>query len=210
MFRSFRPAAACLAALAAASLLGCNQKDASQGDASSAVAESGLPSTAGAPLPIPSDDPRAEFNALQQRLNGLQQQAMQDTVLQAAYAELDSMIEEKMAAADPQLTEHRARLQAIQGEMAAAQQAGEEEKFNTLLAEGTAIQGQLRQVQETTMAHEDVVAGMESFRTRIMAKMTEIDSTAPAMVERAEAISAQARAAMEGPPAAPGTEPEEE
>lgn len=200
-FRSLRPAAAGLIALAALTFLGCAGEKSPDTEATSA--ETGLPATTPAPLPSPGGDPRAEYDALQQRLNSLQQQAMADTTIQQAYAALEAMVEGKMAVADPELAEHRDRLTELQGEMGAAQQAGEETKLRELLEEGTALQGILRQTQQETMAREDVQAAMMEFREKILAKMTVIDPEAPKLVERANALGAQLSAAAMGMPGGP-------
>ena len=125
---------------------------------------------------------------------------MQDSVLQQQYAALEAMVEGQMKAMDPELDEHRARLMELQGEMAAAQQAGEDTKLQQLLEEGTSLQGLLRQTQETTMGQDDVQAAMTEFRDKVLAEMEKIDPEAPALVERANAIGEQLSAAA-GPPA---------
>jgi hypothetical protein len=196
-----------LTVFAAVQLLGCAGEDASQTE--SQAPAPGLPSTSPAPLPGPGGGPggdiRTEYAALQQRLNGLQQQAMQDSVLQAEYATLETIVEAHMAAADPKLAERRDRMVQLQQEMGAAQQAGEEEKMQGLLEEGTALQEMLRQVQQETMAREDVQEKMTAFRDHVLEKMTEIDPEASKLVDRANEIGEQLSAA--GPPAPGGAAP---
>jgi hypothetical protein len=92
----------------------------------------------------------------------------------------------------------------LQGEMAAAQQAGEEQKMQELLQEGTTLQGLLRETQEQTMAQENVQKEMTGFRDKVLAQMEEIDPEAPELVERANALGEQLTAAA-GP--APGAVP---
>lgn len=199
MFRQFRPAAVGLVTLAAASLPACS------GDDSQPVQDTaggGAPSPAlGTPLPTSPDSLRAEFMGLQQRLNGIQQQALQDSVLQDGYAKIQTMVEEAMATADPQLTEHRDRLGAIQQELDAAQQAGQSDKLQPLIEEGTSIQNRLRQVQQEALALEEVKTKMDAFRETVVARMAEIDPEAPAIMDRANAIAEQLNARA----IAPGT-----
>ena len=215
LFRLVRPVAVGLFVLAAACVLGCAGEESSDSAAPEAEATpgaTGLPSTTPPPgalgaapgAPGPGATLRDEYMAVQQRLNSLQQQAMQDTVLQQEYAALEATVEAQMKAADPKLEERRARMMELQGEMAAAQQAGEEEKLQELLEEGTSLQNLLRQTQEQTMALEDVQAAMTGFRDKVLAQMAKIDPEAPALVERANAIGEQLAAA--GPPA-PGAAP---
>jgi hypothetical protein len=208
-FRSLRPAAVGLLAVAAIALSGCGGEKSSESgappsEAPPSDAGAGFPATTPPPIPAPGGDPRAEFAAIQQHLNGLQQQAMQDSVIQSEYAALEAMVEGKMAVADPELAEHRGRLASLQGEMGAAQQAGEDDKLRELLEEGTALQGLLRQVQQDTMAREDVQAAMVAFRDKVLAKMTAIDPEAPKLVERADSLRAQLTAAPMGVPGGPG------
>jgi len=205
-FRFPRPLAAGLTALAAASVLGCAGENTPESQVP--PADPGLPATSPAPFPGSGDDLRSEYAAVQQRLNGLQQQAMQDTVIQKQYAELEAMVETQMKAADPELEQRRTRLMELQGEMGAAQQAGEDDKLQALLEEGTAIQGLLRQTQQETMALEEVEAKMTAFREAILARMAEIDPEAPKLVDRANELGEQltAAAAAAGPPA-PGGAP---
>jgi hypothetical protein len=191
------------AALAVASLAACSkapQDGAPAGGDQGALPVPGagdqaaLPDPAAAPLPTTPEALQQEFMSLQQRLGGIQQQAMQDTTLQRDYAALDAMIEQGMTAAEPQLVQHRSRLDAIRGEMSAAQQAGDEPKFQALLQEGTALQGRLQKVQQDTMQREDVQQKMNALRDRMVARMTQIDPQTPALVQRVDAIGEQLRA----------------
>ncbi|MGQ0720453.1 MAG: hypothetical protein ACT4PE_02640 [Candidatus Eiseniibacteriota bacterium] len=158
-----------------------------------------LPVSLDAPLPTTPGGLQQEFMSLQQRLGGIQQQAMQDTTLQREYAALDAVIEQGMTASEPQLAQHRSRLDAIRDEMSAAQQAGDEAKFQALLQEGTTLQGRLQKVQQDTMQRADVQEKMGALRDRMIAKMAVIDPQTPALVQRADAIGAQL-AAGSGPP----------
>jgi hypothetical protein len=152
-----------------------------------------------APLPTTTEGLQQEFMSLQQRLGGIQQQAMQDTTLQREYAALDAFIEQGMAASDPQLAQERNRLGAIRGEMSAAQQAGDEAKFQALMQEGTTLQGRLQKLQQDTMQREDVQQKMAALRDRMIARMAAIDPQTQALVQRADAIGAQLAAGTSAP-----------
>jgi hypothetical protein len=214
MSRFFRPAGAGLLALVVAFAPGCSgntSRDAGE-TAGSAGADAAPPATSGPALPPSASSPsssspmdlRTEYTNLQQRLNGLQQKAMQDSVLKGQYDALEKTLETRMAAADPQLSAHRDRLAAIQQEMTAAKQAGQDDKFQSLLKEGTTIQNGLRQVREDAMTVEEVKTSMSAFRDSILAHMTALDPEVPTMVKRANDIAAQLRSGTAPPPGAQG------
>lgn len=214
MSRTIRPAAVFLGVLAVVLVLGCNEEAAQKTQETAG----GMPATGGAPAPggmtqaTATDSLRAEYMNLQQQLNQLQQQAMQDSVLQKEYADLQEFVDEKMKAEDPKLQEHRDRLGAIQQEITAAQQAQDDEKFQALLQEGTALQDQLRTLQTDTMALEEVKSRMDAFREKFLAKMTELNPKAQEMVDRANEISEKlsAEAQAQAPPPPPTGDEDEE
>jgi len=185
-----------------AALSGCSSKDAAPPEGSDASPPAATPGGDGAPATL-ADSLRAEYQTIQQRLNGLQQRALQDSVLQADYAALESLIEKGMGNADPQLGEHRDRLGAIQQEMGMAQQEGDQEKFRTLLDEGNTIQSGLMKVQQETLEREDVKTAMDAFRERLVDRMKELDPEAAALMDRANGIAEQLRALAEA--TRPGT-----
>lgn len=206
MPRSFPPAAALLGVLFAALAVGCNQES-TQGKegAPGTGAGAGMPSTLPGPMTA-TDSLRTEYTNLQRQLNGLQQQVMQDSTLQADYDALKTFVDAKMAAADPQFEAHRDRLGALPQEMAAAKDAGDNDKLQALITEGNELQAQLQKLQQETMALEEVKAKMDAFRDEMLAKMTKIDPKAKDMIDRANAISEQLQAQAAAPP--PASEPE--
>lgn len=186
-----------IAAFAALALTACSPDDAPP---IHEAALSDMPPPA-AVIPGTPAELRAEYAALQQGLSRLQQQALQDSAVAKQLAALEEEVNRRMTAADPTVPGKIDRLDHIQAEVNAAQAAGDSEKIQALVQEGTNLQLELRQLRGQTLADEEMEPRMEAVRTAVLAKMTELDPDAQKNMDRANAISAQLRA--DAPPGGP-------
>jgi DNA repair exonuclease SbcCD ATPase subunit len=149
----------------------------------------------GTPGQTPLNPLHAEIQEIQQRLGATQQKAMADSSIAQKYADLQQYLEDEMKSADPDFDAKQEKLQSLQADFSAAKQAGDQEKLETIVAEGTALQAELQQLREAMMEKEEVVARAEAFREALTARMTEIDPETPRLIERSTVIVAQ----LQGP-----------
>lgn len=181
-----------IVALAAVALTACSP------DASDAppIHEAALSDTPPPTATIPGTpaELQAEYAALQQGLGRLQQQALQDSTIAKQVAALEEEVNRRMSAADPEVPGKIDRLDHIQAEVNAAQAAGDSEKIQALVQEGTNLQLELRQLRGRTLAEEEMQPRMEAVRNAVLARMTELDPEAQKRMDRANAIATQLRA----------------
>jgi hypothetical protein len=152
---------------------------------------------------------QAEFNSVQARLNGLQQQVMQDPTIAANFAALQRSIDEAVDKLDPSAPASRKRMEAIEAEFAAAEAAGDQAKIQALIQEGTNLQTKLQGSQSQVMQDGVMFAKMQAFQEEVVAAMTKTDPETPTLIARATEIAKKFQA-QAGPPAGgppPGTPP---
>ncbi len=141
----------------------------------------------------------AEYQQIQQRLAQVQERAMTDDSLRAAYTSLQDRVEGHMLAADPELREKQSRLQSLGQDLMNARQTGDEEAARTITAEGNALQTGLQQLQADALSDEAIAAELAGFQEKVQTRMAEIDPETPDMIARVEEIGTLLRAG-----AAPG------
>lgn len=195
MSRSRSPIALIAAVLVAAGMMACAEETPPSDSAPGTGAGAAAPGTA---MPsLPSDQSvsalQSEYIGIQNRLGPLQQKAMQDSVLQKEFLELQEATEDAMLALDPQIPQHRALLDSLQGELQTANQAGDQETVQAILQQGNALQAKLEQTRSQAMQQDSVFTKMTAFQDRVVERMTELDPEAPALIDRATAIASQIR-----------------
>ena len=140
-----------------------------------------------------------EVQMLQQRLGGIQQQALaEDTSLQQKQASLEARIEEAMKAADPQVETATARLQALQQEAQAAQAAQDTTALMGLVQEAQQLQMRLEVTQEAVLEQPEVAGAMEAFRADLLVAMKKVEPETDTLIERFESLVAKLQAASGG------------
>lgn len=139
----------------------------------------------------------AEIQAINGRLQELQQQALQDSALGAEQEALGESIRTAMTEADPTLEASMARVEQLQAEAAAAQQAGDNARLNQLGAEVQQIEMKFVQAQQQALATPALGAQLEAFQTRLEAKMSELDPEAPQLIARFQELQERLASAMQ-------------
>lgn len=139
----------------------------------------------------------AEIQAINGRLQELQQQALQDSALGAEQEALGESIRTAMTEADPTLEASMARVEQLQAEAAAAQQAGDNGRLNQLGAEVQQIEMKFVQAQQQALATPALGAQLEAFQTRLEAKMSELDPEAPQLIARFQELQERLASAMQ-------------
>lgn len=140
----------------------------------------------------------AELQTVSGRLQALQEQALQDTELNAAQEALGSRIRTAMEESDPSLVDGMERVEALQGEAEAAQAAGDQAKLVQLGAELQQIEARFVTAQRQALARPDISADLEAFETRLQARLAELDPEAPRLIERFQELQRMLSTAMGG------------
>ena len=135
--------------------------------------------------PAPAQD---ELTQIQQRLGALQQQASQDAAVQAARAKLDADLLAEMNRLDPTAQAKRARADAMQAEIEAAQAAGDNAKLNQLAAEALQLQQFFAQLAPRALQNETVAASQQAYLTALVGKMNELDPQAQTLIARLQEL----------------------
>ncbi|CAN5538365.1 hypothetical protein BH23BAC4_BH23BAC4_17590 [soil metagenome] len=133
--------------------------------------------------------PEAEAEMIAHRLLELQQQAMQDTALQAAQMEVGQELVATMLRVEPSAAEDLERANALQAELVAAQQAGDEERLNALASDAQELQASLDALQARAMQDEQMQIAMVAFQEQVVSKMTEIDPETPDLLARLDQLA---------------------
>jgi hypothetical protein len=149
--KTFRVAALALAALAAPTVLAAQE------------------------APSQTAAPEAEIAQIQQRLMQIQQRAMQDAELQAAQAEVGQELVAAMTRVDPTAAAKTERASTLQQDVAAAREAGDNERLHELAAEAEQLQADFAVLRERAMQDEQMQAVMIAFQDKLVAKMAEIE-----------------------------------
>jgi hypothetical protein len=147
-----------------------------------------LVSTVRAQAPTPPEGAGAagtELLEINERLEGLQDQAMRDANVLRENGELQQIVSAAMEEIDPETAARRARLLRIVDQLAEAQEAKDDGAYDILAEEGATLEAELRTTQQAAFAHESVVLRLEAFQAILMTRMTEIDPATPRLVDRA-------------------------
>jgi chromosome segregation ATPase len=139
-----------------------------------------------------------EMQQLHVRLEGIQQQALEDPQLSAAQDALGESIKQTMETIDPTLTESMERVQDLETEAAEAQRSGDQAKLQQLAAEAEQIQTKFLTAQEQALQQPALAAQIDSFQTQLERKMAEVDPEAQALIERFKELQVQIASVMQG------------
>jgi len=130
-----------------------------------------------------------ELRTLQTRLNDLRQRVLTDSTTAAEFQQLEAAITAAVNRLDPGASAARARLAELNGELAAAEAAGDQTKMQELLQEGMNLQTTLRSTQNRALSEPELGAQMQTFQDKVVAEMTKLDPETPAMLARATEIT---------------------
>jgi hypothetical protein len=134
--------------------------------------------------------PEAEIAQIQQRLMQTQQAALQDPALQQAQAQVGQVLLGVMQRQDPSMAEKTARAAALQQDVAAAREAGDNARLHELAAEAEQLQADFAAARERAMEDAEVQAAMTAFREQVVVKMAEIDPETNDLLTRLDALQA--------------------
>lgn len=154
----------------------------------SVSAQQSPPATPQPTAPVPAAAAQAEMAQIQQRLGALQQQAMQDSTVQAAEKQLGADIQAAIVRLDPAAQAKMARAEALQADVEAARAAGDNAKLNELASEAQALQVYFAELNPRVMALPEMEEKRKAFMGVLLTRMNEIDPQAQVMVNRLQEL----------------------
>ncbi|HUF14147.1 MAG TPA: hypothetical protein VMN78_13690 [Longimicrobiales bacterium] len=130
----------------------------------------------------------AEAQGISRQLAGLQQQVLADPQIAQQRAELTARVEQAMAAADPTLEEELAHASELEPAMAAAQEAGDDERLEELVIQARELETRFLQAQRTALEDPELSRVVLAFNERMRDRMAELDPETPRLIERLEEL----------------------
>lgn len=165
---------------------GCNDTDEVDRDEEAAGA------TEQSVMPQPEMDPETmeqvmEIQEIQNQLQPAQQEALQDEELASRLEALQERIEAAMREQNPQAVE---RMNTLRDEMAAAQEAGDQERLQALMTEAQGIQEEVQALQASVLERPEIREQVEEFEAAYRERMIEIDPEAEPLLDRMDELIA--------------------
>lgn len=160
------------------------------------VVPAGLSAQEAAPTNTQIQEWFVEMQELHGRLGALQTRALQDPQLHAEQEALGVSIKTAMEKFDPRLQQSLARMQSLESEAVAAEQAGDEAKIEELEAEAQAIQEQFLLAQQHALQDSAIASRVQSFQTKLERKMSQLDPQAEALIARFQELEMKLALAM--------------
>lgn len=131
----------------------------------------------------------AEYQQKQERLQTLQMRALEgNPELQLRQGEVRGRIEAAIHEVDPEAVDNIERLQALEMQAMAAQQAQDMARLEAVIEEAQGIQARLQAAQVQALERPDVQEEIETFQEEMMAEMVKLDPEAPALLAEIEAL----------------------
>lgn len=129
-----------------------------------------------------------ELQQLNQRLNGIRQEALQDSAIRSERDRLESLIRERMRGLGDATAGNVARMGSLQDSLASARQEGDSARARELTTELRRLQQSLQSAQQEVMQQPEVAARVDSFRTHLIEEMREVDPETRQLMERADSL----------------------
>jgi len=126
----------------------------------------------------------AEVMQIQEALQPIQEQALQDSAIQAQQEAVGESIRAAMIAADPTVGEALDRFEQILEEARAAQEAGDMGRIAELTAEARPLEPRIMQAQAQALQQPQIQQSVEAFQTELRTKMVELEPSAAGMLAR--------------------------
>jgi chromosome segregation ATPase len=130
-----------------------------------------------------------ELQSIDQVLSPLRTQALEDPEIQAEQARVVKQVEEAMESISPGILEKQTRFETLRAEYGAAQQAGDQERVQSLTPELQTLQMSLQQTQTQAIEQEDVASALTAFRENMFDRMRALDPAADSLLTRAQDLS---------------------
>jgi hypothetical protein len=171
--------------------------EAGDGAQASANPHEGVP---GAPAEIDAETMQrqmalmTQLQAIDQVLAPVREQAMQDPEMQAREQEIIQQLDAAMESIAPGIGGMQARFDSLRAEYGAAQEAGEQERIQSLGGELQMLQVSIQETQSQALQQEDVASAIDAMREDLFTRMRAIDPGADSLLNRAEEVMAELEA----------------
>ncbi|HWV57486.1 MAG TPA: hypothetical protein VNZ57_08555 [Longimicrobiales bacterium] len=129
-----------------------------------------------------------EMQEIEQTLGPLHTQALEDEGLSRQLESIQGTVESALREADPALL---ARADQLQARLIAAQEAGDLATFQTLAAEAQSVHDSIQVLQTEILERPEIRTSIEEFEAAHRARVIELDPSAKALLDRADAIMAE-------------------
>lgn len=139
-----------------------------------------------------------ELNDLHQQLEDIQRQALQDPALFAAQEELGEEIRMAMEQRDPSMAQRMARVESLESEAIGAQQSGDTQKLQELMAEAQQIQEHFMSVQQSVLDQPAIASKVDDFQVQLERKMLDVDPGSAGLITRFRELETKLQTAMRG------------
>lgn len=152
-----------------------------------------------APVPDSVQALMAEFQQLNAQVQQAQMQAVQtNPELQAEQQKIQETVENAMTEADPAMGAKLDSLGQLQQEAAAAQEASDTERLQTIMATGQRLQTQVQAAQQQALEQEEVAREVEAFQEDLMGVIQASNPEITGVIERLEELSARLDSIRDG------------
>jgi hypothetical protein len=132
-----------------------------------------------------------EITQIQARLQQIQQRALQDPELQAAQAQVGDEVVATMGRVDPTFTARSERAQAMQADIAAAQEAGDNERLHALAAEAEELQAAFGRARAQAMEDPELQSTIQAYQAQVVARMVELEPETETLLARLAELNGQ-------------------
>lgn len=129
----------------------------------------------------------AEIQEIQQRLEPIQREALQDEALASQLADIQSRVETAMREEDAELF---GRIDRLQAQVAAAEEAGDQEGMQALMIQAQAIQQDVQALQAAVIERPEIREPVAEFEVAHRARMIQIDPEAEPLLDRMDELVA--------------------
>jgi hypothetical protein len=126
-----------------------------------------------------------EIQQLQAQLEPIQREALQDETLARQLAALQLQVETAMR---DEGSEVFSRIERFQGDMAAAEAAGDQERMQALVMQAQGIEQEFHALQVAMFERPEIREPFDRFEAAHRARMIEIDPAAEALLDRIEEL----------------------
>lgn len=155
------------------------------------------PGSAPTGLPQELQELVVEMQQIEAELAPVQEEALQDAELREQQQRVSTAVQTTMLQLDPTLPERTERFGQLQDEARVAQEAGDVQRIAELSMEAQEIQQHLGTLQAQAMQSPEVAPELESFQSRLMARMIEIQPETERWIQRLEQLQQQVESALQ-------------
>lgn len=129
-----------------------------------------------------------QLQALDQVLAPVREQAMQDPEMQAREQDLMAQVDAAMESINPGVGEMRTRFDSLRVEYGTAQQAGDQERVQSLGGELQMLQASIQETRSQALQREDVAGAIDQMREDLFDRMRALDPGADSLLNQAEEV----------------------